>query len=106
MRSDRPCVNVLMVARPLARDRVRAYSHGWVRVGDALGLVAALLSPQSGWDRGHTEDADRPPCGSHPGLCDLFYHRADGVSGARFFPDIYRRDTGAKAPTEDGRCTR
>lgn len=36
---------------------VRAYSHGCVRVGDALGLATFLLSSKPGWERDQVEAA-------------------------------------------------
>src|SRR3546814_3378472 len=38
-------------AQSLFERDVRAFSHGCVRVGDALGLATALLEAQSGWNR-------------------------------------------------------
>lgn len=92
---------------------VRAYSHGCVRVGDALGLASALLSANPGWDRpridavvaeGRTETVDLGlPI---PVYMAYFTAEPDGIGGMRYFPDIYHRDTGASAPTQDGQCDR
>ncbi|ARR53412.1 L,D-transpeptidase [Rhizorhabdus wittichii DC-6] len=92
---------------------VRAYSHGCVRVGDALGLVTALLSTRPGWDRNHVEAAVAttrtqtvPLAAPIPVYVTYFTAEPDGEGGVRYFPDIYKRDSGAKAPADDGRCTR
>lgn len=91
---------------------VRAYSHGCVRVGDALGLVTALLSAQPGWDRTRVEAAVAtgrtqavPLAAPISVYVTYFTAEPDEDGTVRYFPDIYRRDTGAKAPADDGRCT-
>ncbi|CAN5126480.1 hypothetical protein BH10PSE12_BH10PSE12_11980 [soil metagenome] len=95
-----------------AKD-VRAYSHGCVRVGDALGLAAALLATRSDWARtridavvaaGQTQKVDLPS--SIPVYMAYFTAEPDGIGGMRYFPDIYHRDTGASAPADDGQCDR
>lgn len=96
-------------AQALFNEDVRAYSHGCVRVGDALGLAAALLG--TGWERekvdavvhaGRTLNATLPA--TLPVYITYFTAEPDGLDGIRFFPDIYRRDRGAVVPDEQGRC--
>lgn len=96
-------------AQALFEKEVRAYSHGCVRVGDALGLAATLLGP--GWDRarvdtvvgsGRTQSAMLPA--ALPVYITYFTAEPDSLGGVRYFPDIYRRDRGAATPDAQGRC--
>lgn len=98
-------------AQALFGQDVRAYSHGCVRVGDALGLVAALLAPQPGWDRAHidavvasrqtaTVKLDAPI----PVYIAYFTAEPDENGAIRYFPDIYGRDNGAVTPGDKGDC--
>ena len=89
-----------------AKD-VRAYSHGCVRVGDALGLATALLAKQPGWSRGDVEAAvatgrTRTIALAAPIPVYIAYFTAepDDIGGIRYLPDLYHRDTGAKAATD------
>jgi len=100
-------------AQALFAQDVRAYSHGCVRVGDALGLATALLSQHGSWDRarvdalvaaGHTETV--PLATPIPVYIAYFTAEPDGLGGIRLFPDIYHRDRGASAPADDGTCSR
>lgn len=99
-------------AQALFGRDVRAFSHGCVRVGDALGLVAALFADQPEWSReqidaivasGETTTAtlDRPI----PVYVAYFTAEPDDSGSIRFLPDIYRRDAGAGAPDADGTCS-
>lgn len=95
-----------------AQDR-RAYSHGCVRVGDALGLVSALLAPRGDWDRNRIEaevtsgrTQSVPLTLPIPVYVTYFTAEPDGLGNIRYFPDIYHRDLGARAPSDDGRCER
>ncbi|MCI4592455.1 L,D-transpeptidase family protein [Sphingobium sp. BYY-5] len=95
-----------------ARD-VRAYSHGCVRVGDALGLATALLSLQDDWDRARVDalvasgrTSTVPLVPPMPVYIAYFTAEPDGAGGIRLFPDIYHRDRGASAPGGDGTCSR
>ena len=95
----------------LFKQDVRAFSHGCVRVDDALGLATALLGSQ--WDRsrldavvaaGATQTIElRTPI---PVYIAYFTAEPDDSGGIRYFPDVYRRDSGAKAPTPEGNCPR
>lgn len=90
---------------------MRAYSHGCVRVGDALGLASALLG--SRWEQsrvdavvaaGGTQTAVLPS--PVPVYIAYFTAEPDGRGGVRYFPDIYHRDRGALVPNAEGQCTR
>jgi murein L,D-transpeptidase YcbB/YkuD len=83
--------------RNLFDQEVRAFSHGCIRTGDALGYAAALLEgmatrPQidaivaSGETA--TVDLGRPM----PVYVAYFTAVGDGAFGARILPDIYSRD--------------
>jgi len=94
-----------------ARD-VRTFSHGCVRVGDALGLAASLLSSMPQWDRKHVDAAvasGKTQTVSLPAPMPVYvaYFTAepDGAGGVRYFPDVYKRDGNATAPDDNGRCT-
>lgn len=97
-------------AQSLFAKEVRAYSHGCVRVGDALGLAATLLEP--GWDQASVDAivaAERTRtielASPLPVYITYFTAEPDGLGGMRYFPDIYRRDRGAQVPNAEGRCT-
>lgn len=99
-------------AQSLFTQDVRAYSHGCVRVDDALGLVTALLASPD-WDRTAVETAvatgrTQTMALAVPIPVYIVYFTAepDGSGGIRYLPDIYHRDNGAKAPGDDGRCAR
>jgi murein L,D-transpeptidase YcbB/YkuD len=100
-------------AQALFAQGVRAYSHGCVRVGDALGLATTLLSRQGDWERarvdalvasGRTETV--PLATPMPIYITYFTAEPDGLGGIRLFPDVYHRDRGASAPGDDGTCSR
>lgn len=100
-------------AQGLFAQDVRAFSHGCVRVGDAIGLATALLSIQRDWER---ERSDALVASGRtvtvalampvPVYIAYFTAEPDGLGGVRYFPDIYRRDRGASAPSQDGQCAR
>lgn len=98
-------------ARSFFTREVRAYSHGCVRVGDAIGLAAALLAPS--WDRsaidmlveqGKTRTVPLPA--TVPVYVAYFTAEPDDLGGARYFPDVHNRDQAALAPNADGVCAR
>lgn len=100
-------------SRDLFTLDARAFSHGCVRVGDALGLVASLLGDVPDWTReridaavasGETRSIDL----SSPVRVYIAYFTAepDEAAGIRYFDDVYRRDLGARAPAADGQCPR
>ncbi len=100
-------------AQGLFAQDVRAFSHGCVRVGDAIGLATALLSIQRDWERARSDAlvasgrtvtvALATPV---PIYIAYFTAEPDGLGGVRYFPDVYRRDRGASAPSQDGQCAR
>src|SRR3546814_17417114 len=86
-------------AQSLFERDVRAFSHGCVRVGDALGLATALLEAQSGWNRKKVDAlvaAGRtvtvPLDRQIPVYVTYFTAGPDALGGIRFFPDIYGLD--------------
>jgi murein L,D-transpeptidase YcbB/YkuD len=92
---------------------VRAYSHGCVRVGDALGLATTLLSAQPQWDRSRVDAAVASGRTQQVALATpipvyvaYFTAEPDGNGGIRYFPDIYHRDRGASAADDNGQCSR
>jgi murein L,D-transpeptidase YcbB/YkuD len=92
---------------------VRAYSHGCVRVGDALGLATTLLSAQPQWDRSRVDAAVASGRTQQIALATpipvyvaYFTAEPDGNGGIRYFPDIYHRDRGASAADDNGQCSR
>jgi murein L,D-transpeptidase YcbB/YkuD len=100
-------------SQSLFAQDMRAYSHGCVRVGDALGLVTALLSSKPNWGRNGVEAAvatgrtQSIAMGTPiPVYIAYFTAEPDGNGGIRYLPDVYHRDNGAKAPGDDGQCAR
>jgi murein L,D-transpeptidase YcbB/YkuD len=96
-------------AQSLFGRDVRAFSHGCVRVGDALGLATALLAPLPGWDRERVEAEIATGttqtitlAASIPVYVAYFTAESDGQGGIRYLPDIYKRDQAALAPGGDG----
>lgn len=90
---------------------VRAFSHGCVRVGDALDLVAALLASTGEWDRARIDKAVKagetqavPLSQSIPVYITYFTAEPDDDGNMRFFPDIYKRDKAAVAPDDGKPC--
>lgn len=90
----------------------RAFSHGCIRVGDALGLATTLLSADPAWNRkrvdaavtrGATVKVDlKQPV---PVYVTYFTAEPDGNGSIRYFPDIYKRDKGAATSDGSERCT-
>lgn len=100
-------------AQTLFDRDIRAFSHGCVRVGDALGLATALLSARPGWDRAKTDamvDAGQtvtvPLPETVPVYVAYFTAEPDGIGGIRYFPDTYRRDAISSAPGNEATCPR
>ncbi len=88
--------------------KVRAYSHGCVRVGDALGLASTLIEQDRTAvdDMVATRETQTVPL-PQPIPVYITYFTAEAAPGAplRLFPDVYRRDAApAGAPPEDPRC--
>lgn len=100
-------------AQALFERDVRAFSHGCVRVGDAMGLATALLKGKAGWARAQVDGAvaagktitvplDRPL----PVYIAYFTAEPDDEGGIRYFPDIYGRDRVPGGTSEDSLCKR
>jgi murein L,D-transpeptidase YcbB/YkuD len=100
-------------AQALFTKDVRAFSHGCVRVEDAIALATALLAPRGSWDReqinaliasGRTQTiALSAPV---PVYIAYFTAEPDGLGGIRYLPDIYQRDSAASIAPDDGSCDR
>jgi murein L,D-transpeptidase YcbB/YkuD len=94
-------------AKSLFAQSERAYSHGCIRVGDALGLATTLLE----WTRDETDalvasGATMTKALPTPIPVYISYFTAEPSEsgGVRYFKDVYHRDRGASAPGEDGAC--
>jgi murein L,D-transpeptidase YcbB/YkuD len=92
----------------LFEQDVRAFSHGCIRVGDALGLATALLAAEPGWDRARSDGmvaagrtATVPLAAPVPVYVTYFTAEPDGEGGIRYFPDVYHRDRGVPVPGEE-----
>jgi len=86
-------------AQSLFLKDIRAFSHGCVRVGEALELATTLLAPVPGWDRAQTDatvaagaTVTVPLATPIPVYLAYFTAEPDGQGGIRFLPDIYQRD--------------
>ncbi|MEQ1510647.1 MAG: L,D-transpeptidase family protein [Sphingopyxis sp.] len=90
-------------SQSLFANPVRAYSHGCVRVNQALDFATALLSAREGWTRattdaavasGRTQTVDLPA--PIPVYISYFtiapFAAASGANELRSFPDVYGRD--------------
>lgn len=98
-------------AQALFARSTRAYSHGCVRVEDALGLATTLLSDSGRWTRAETDalvasgqTRTVPLPAPIPVYIAYFTAEPDELGAIRYFPDVYHRDGGATAPREDGTC--
>jgi murein L,D-transpeptidase YcbB/YkuD len=98
-------------AQSLFERDVRAYSHGCVRVGDAIGLASALLAPTGQWDKSRIdavitkgETLTIPLVEPIPVYISYFTAEPDDQKNMRFFPDIYKRDKAAVAPDDGHPC--
>lgn len=96
-----------------ARDNfslpARAFSHGCVRVNQALDFVSAMLRPVGGWDlpaveavvaSGRTQQVDfAAPVPVYIAYFTVApFTTADGSNPLRHFPDLYGYDRGAAQP--------
>jgi murein L,D-transpeptidase YcbB/YkuD len=98
-----------------ARD-VRAFSHGCVRVSDAVGFATTLLERDSGWTR---ERVDAVLGTGRTRTVELvqplpiyvaYFTAAPSATGEiEYYPDIYRRDpsviAAAQASAENSECS-
>jgi murein L,D-transpeptidase YcbB/YkuD len=80
-------------------EDVRTFSHGCVRVGDALDLATALLSNVPTWDRKRIDSivAGRqtttvPLSAPIPVYITYFTAEPEATGSIRYFPDVYKRD--------------
>ena len=94
-------------SKSLFSQSVRAYSHGCIRVGDALGLATTLLN----WTRAETDafvasgKTETVPLSTPVPVYITYFTAEPNENGdVRYFKDIYHRDRGASAPGEDGSC--
>ncbi|WP_198351339.1 L,D-transpeptidase family protein [Flavisphingomonas formosensis] len=94
-------------AKSLFEKDVRAFSHGCVRVGDALGLASALLSDR-GWNRDRLEATVNTGATVTVSLATAIpvyvaYFTAEPADDGsiRYLPDVYHRD-GAGGGVEQG----
>lgn len=85
--------------KKLFGQEVRAYSHGCIRVDDALGLAASLLAGTPGWDRTRLDKAVASGTTAQvalglslPVYVVYFTAAADESGEIATFPDIYGRD--------------
>lgn len=90
---------------------VRAFSHGCVRVGDALGLASELLGPTGQWDRARIDTAVASGetqtvqlAAPIPVYIAYFTAEPDDEGNMRYFPDIYKRDKAAVTPVSGQPC--
>jgi L,D-transpeptidase YcbB len=88
--------------RKLFAEPVRAFSHGCVRVGDALGFAAALL----GKGKGELEEQvalgktiTLPLNEAVPVYVAYFTAASDETGVIKFYPDIYGRDANTEKST-------
>ncbi|MEQ1725850.1 MAG: L,D-transpeptidase family protein [Sphingopyxis sp.] len=90
-------------SQSLFANPMRAYSHGCVRVNQALDFATALLSAREGWTRattdaavasGRTQTVDLPaPIPVYIGYFTVApFAAASGAPEMRHFPDVYGRD--------------
>lgn len=100
-------------AQKLFERDVRAFSHGCVRVGDALGLAEALLRTKPEWTRPHIDEAvaagaTRMVTLDRPIAVYITYFTAepDDLGNIRYFPDIYARDHLPVGEVPSDLCTR
>lgn len=98
-------------AQALFERDVRAFSHGCVRVGDALDLATTLLSVDPEWNREKVDGIvatriTRKALLSEPIPVYVAYFTAepDDEGMMRFLSDIYRRDKAAVAPDSGKPC--
>lgn len=97
--------------RKLFANEVRTYSHGCVRVGDAIGFTKALLASdirENEVDQIVEKGATVPTRMSFPIPIYIAYFTAEGDDrgGVEYHPDIYRRDGTALAAAHSGKQMR
>lgn len=99
-------------SKGLFAQETRAFSHGCVRVGDALGLATTLLSQRPGWTR-ESSDAIIATgktttialAAPVPVYVTYFTAEPDPAGHMRYFPDVYGRDkAGLLSPGANATC--
>jgi L,D-transpeptidase YcbB len=108
-----PNDNAIFLHDTQARDNfslaARAFSHGCVRVNQALDFVSAMLRPRGGWDlpaveaavaSGRTQQVDfAAPIPVYIAYFTVApFSSAAGANELRHFPDLYGYDRGAAQP--------
>lgn len=93
--------------KALFAEERRAFSHGCIRVGDALGFASLLLSA-AGWDRARFDAAlaggsttTVPLPRAVPIYVTYFTAAVDGDGAVATYPDIYGRDAPVVAKLVD-----
>jgi murein L,D-transpeptidase YcbB/YkuD len=86
-------------SKPLFDEDVRAFSHGCIRVQDALGLAASLLDRTPGWSRARVDQAVAGRTTAQVSLAEplpvyIAYFTAAVEENGEIatFPDVYGRD--------------
>lgn len=85
--------------KQLFDEEVRAFSHGCIRVQDALGLAASLLARTPGWTPARIDQAVAGRATAQVGLATplpvyiaYFTAAVEEDGGIATFPDVYGRD--------------
>lgn len=85
-------------SKQLFDEDVRAFSHGCIRVQDALGLAASLLARTPGWSRARVDQAVAGRATAPVTLAAplpvyvAYFTAAEDGGGVAMFPDLYGRD--------------
>jgi L,D-transpeptidase YcbB len=98
-------------SRHLFERPVRTFSHGCVRVDDAIGFASQLLNDRKGWSRA---DADKavasrltqtiPLANPIPVYVTYFTAEPDEEGDIRYFPDVYGRERNLVAAANIEEC--
>ncbi|EHJ59447.1 hypothetical protein NSU_3779 [Novosphingobium pentaromativorans US6-1] len=94
-------------ARDLFAKDMRAFSHGCIRIGDALGFATRLLDARHSRQEVDaivaTRETTRLPLDNELPVYIAYFTAAAGEEGdVHFFPDIYRRDDRIGDPSAGG----
>lgn len=100
-------------SKSLFERDTRTFSHGCIRVGDALGLAGTLLSQRpGGWTRADTDailatnqTTTISLATPIPVYVTYFTAEPDAAGAMRYFPDVYGRDkAGILTPEANATC--
>jgi len=100
-------------SKSLFERDTRTFSHGCIRVGDALGLAGTLLSQRpGGWTRANTDavlatnqTTTISLATPIPVYVTYFTAEPDAAGTMRYFPDVYGRDkAGILTPEANATC--